>query len=321
MQRGEGRRGSSGRSCHSVSQWLCLASAWQRSSRSDAGLCRGADRHRAADDVEPWAGSQRSFRPPPTGRGRGYLHRRLCRRSATRLPSSAGDDQRPRDHEPGLRSGRTRAGCQGHRPACGSWCSTHRVIAQWLDPAQLFLGAGAMLMSAHDGAVDHRIFVVSLSGEVLEHAFPNAGDGPAAEASLHLDPIPETLRQVTPRDPGPVAVKDSLDKQPIVPRRHTNRPLTARQEVSDPLPLIVTQPVASHRSAPNTPTGSESKFATRWNPQMTTRRSDVSDADAGLVFALATEISELQEQLAEAQELLIETAVDAGELHARIEQL
>jgi uncharacterized protein involved in exopolysaccharide biosynthesis len=47
----------------------------------------------------------------------------------------------------------------------------------------------------------------------------------------------------------------------------------------------------------------------------------VSDADAGLVFVLATEVSELREQLAEAQELLIETAVDAGELHARIEQL
>src|SRR4051812_14960998 len=129
-----------------------------------------------------------------------------------------------------------------------------------------------MLMSAHDGAVDHRIFIVSLCGEVLEHAFPNAGDGPAAEASLHLDPIPKTLRQVTPRDPGPIAVEHSLDKQPIVPRCHTNRPLTARQKVSDPLPSIVTQPIASHRSAPNTPTGSESKFATRWNPQMTTRR-------------------------------------------------
>src|SRR3954468_16597573 len=129
-----------------------------------------------------------------------------------------------------------------------------------------------MLMSAHDGAVDQRIFVVRLSGEVLEHALPNAGDGPAAEASLHLDPNPETLRQVTPGNPGPIAVEHSLDKQPIVPRRHTNRPLTARQEVSDPLPLIVTQPVASHRSAPNTPPVSESKFATRWNPQMTTRR-------------------------------------------------
>src|SRR4051812_5153134 len=273
MRRGECRRGSSGPSCHSVSQWLCIASAWQRRFRSDAGLCRGDDRSHAADDVGPWAGSQPSFRQPLRERGPDYLHRRLCRRSATRLPSSVGDDRRHRDHEPDLRSGRNRAGCRVHRRVCGSWCSTHRVIARWLDPPQLFLSAGAMLMSAHDGAVDRRIFIVSLCGEVLEHAFPNAGDGPAAEASLHLDPIPKTLRQVTPRDPGPIAVEHSLDKQPIVPRCHTNRPLTARQKVSDPLPLIVTQPIASHRSAPNTPTGSESKFATRWNPQMTTRRS------------------------------------------------
>jgi hypothetical protein len=123
-----------------------------------------------------------------------------------------------------------------------------------------------MLMSAHDGAVDHRIFVVSLSGEVLEHAFPDAGDGPAAEASLHLDPIPKTLRQVTPGNPGPIAVEHSFDKHPVVPRRHTNRPLTARQKVSDPLPLIITQAIASHRSAPNTLTGSEPKLASRQNP-------------------------------------------------------
>src|SRR4051812_30584095 len=130
-----------------------------------------------------------------------------------------------------------------------------------------------MLMSAHDGAVDHRIFIVSLCGEVLEHAFPNAGDGPAAEASLHLDPIPKTLRQITPGNPGPIAVEHSFDKHPVVPRRHTNRSRTAGQKVSDPLPLIVTQPVASHRSAPNTLTDSESKFVTPWNPQMTTRHS------------------------------------------------
>src|SRR4051795_7479402 len=132
-----------------------------------------------------------------------------------------------------------------------------------------------MLMSAHDGAVDHRIFIVSLCGEVLEHAFPNAGDGPAAEASLHLDPIPKTLRQITPGNPGPIAVEHSFDKHPVVPRRHTNRSRTARQKVSDPLPLIVTQPVASHRSAPNTLTDSESKFVTPWNPQMTTRHNEI----------------------------------------------
>ncbi|MCJ2008079.1 hypothetical protein MKK60_13480 [Methylobacterium sp. J-092] len=40
-----------------------------------------------------------------------------------------------------------------------------------------------------------------------------------------------------------------------------------------------------------------------------------------MVVALATENAELRAALAEAQELLIETAVDAGEMHARIEVL
>lgn len=47
----------------------------------------------------------------------------------------------------------------------------------------------------------------------------------------------------------------------------------------------------------------------------------MSDEMAALILALATENRELRAQLAEAQELLIETAVDAGELHARVEEL
>src|SRR3954452_24259361 len=120
-------------------------------------------------------------------------------------------------------------------------------------------------MGAHDGAVDHRIFVVSLCSEVLEHPLPDAGAGPAAEAPLHLDAVSKTLRQVTPGDPGSIPVEHSLHKQPVVPRCHPDRTRTARQKVSDPLPLVVSQAVASHRSAPNALTGSEPKIASRQN--------------------------------------------------------
>lgn len=41
----------------------------------------------------------------------------------------------------------------------------------------------------------------------------------------------------------------------------------------------------------------------------------------GLLLALATENAELRQQLANAQDLLVETAIDAGQLHARIEAL
>ncbi|MFK5598059.1 hypothetical protein ACFZ8E_13765 [Methylobacterium sp. HMF5984] len=47
----------------------------------------------------------------------------------------------------------------------------------------------------------------------------------------------------------------------------------------------------------------------------------MSDETTTLVLALATENAELRAALAEAQELLIETAVDAGEMHARVEEL
>ncbi|MCJ2074804.1 hypothetical protein MKK68_03945 [Methylobacterium sp. E-016] len=47
----------------------------------------------------------------------------------------------------------------------------------------------------------------------------------------------------------------------------------------------------------------------------------MSDETTALVLALATEIAELRAALAEAQELLIETAVDAGEMHARLEEV
>lgn len=47
----------------------------------------------------------------------------------------------------------------------------------------------------------------------------------------------------------------------------------------------------------------------------------MSDDTANLILALATENAELRVQLAEAQEMLVETAVDAGEMHAENEAL
>lgn len=45
----------------------------------------------------------------------------------------------------------------------------------------------------------------------------------------------------------------------------------------------------------------------------------MSDDLAALLLALATENTELRQQLAASQDLLMDTAIDAGHLHARIE--
>ena len=47
----------------------------------------------------------------------------------------------------------------------------------------------------------------------------------------------------------------------------------------------------------------------------------MDDAANGLLLAMAVEIAELRQKLAEVQDLLVETAIDAGHLHARIEDL
>ena len=47
----------------------------------------------------------------------------------------------------------------------------------------------------------------------------------------------------------------------------------------------------------------------------------MSDAQADVIATLATEAAELRDQLAETQELLVETAVDAGHLHAELEAM
>ncbi|TXN27645.1 hypothetical protein FV232_26005 [Methylobacterium sp. WL30] len=47
----------------------------------------------------------------------------------------------------------------------------------------------------------------------------------------------------------------------------------------------------------------------------------MSDDTAAVILALATENAELRAQLAEAQDLLVEVAVDAGVMHAEVEAL
>lgn len=79
-------------------------------------------------------------------------------------------------------------------------------------------------------------------------------------------PIAETLRQIAPGNAGPIPVEHRLDEQPVVSRRHPDVTLPPGKKVSDTLPLIVSQAVASHGSAPHQLTPDESKFAPRRNP-------------------------------------------------------
>jgi len=79
-----------------------------------------------------------------------------------------------------------------------------------------------MLMSAHDGAVDHGVFVVSICREVAENTLPDAGPGPPAEPLMDVLGVAEVLRQIPPARAGAIAIKHRLNKQAVVRRGHPN---------------------------------------------------------------------------------------------------
>ena len=92
-------------------------------------------------------------------------------------------------------------------------------------------------MGAHNGAVDHRILVVGVCGEILKHPLPYTAFGPTAEPQVDLYPVAEPLRQIALRHPGTITIEHGLDEQPIISRGHPDRAFTPGQQVLDPLPL------------------------------------------------------------------------------------
>jgi hypothetical protein len=110
-----------------------------------------------------------------------------------------------------------------------------------------------MLVSAHDGAVDHGVFVVGVGRQKLEHTAPHAAAGPSAEARMDRLPIAEALRQVTPGNACSIAVDHGIDEQTIVLGGHPDVTLTSGQDVPDPVPLVIANGVATHQSAPRQP--------------------------------------------------------------------
>ena len=107
-----------------------------------------------------------------------------------------------------------------------------------------------MLVGAHDGSVQHHVFVVVVARQQLENALENAALRPSIEALIDDIPIPEALRKIAPRNAGAKPEKNRFDEKPIVRRRAADMAFASGQRILDPVPLIISQCIASHRSAP-----------------------------------------------------------------------
>ena len=94
-------------------------------------------------------------------------------------------------------------------------------------------------MGAHDGAVDHRVFVVGVRGEMLKYSLPHTAFGPTTEPQMDLCPVTEPLRQIAPGNAGAIAIENSFNEQSIVRGRAADMAFAARKKVLDPIPLVV----------------------------------------------------------------------------------
>jgi hypothetical protein len=96
----------------------------------------------------------------------------------------------------------------------------------WPTPA--FLGAGTVLMGAHDGAVDHRVFIARVGGQMLENPFSGASFGPPAESAVNILPVTEALRRIPPGNASAIAVEHRLHEQVIIRRCYPDHARAAR---------------------------------------------------------------------------------------------
>ena len=89
-----------------------------------------------------------------------------------------------------------------------------------LRPRACFCGSpfctSAVLVGAHDGRIDHRVLVVRILRQGLEHPLPYAAATPARVARMHDAEIAKALGQIPPRDACAVAVQHRVREQPVV---------------------------------------------------------------------------------------------------------
>jgi hypothetical protein len=106
-----------------------------------------------------------------------------------------------------------------------------------------------VLVSAHDGCIEHHALIVVVGGQHIEDTFKNAPLRPPIVALPDRFPATESFGQIPPGTPGAVTIEHGIDKKPIVLGRTADVPLTPRQKVPDPAPLVISKGMATHRPA------------------------------------------------------------------------
>jgi hypothetical protein len=104
-----------------------------------------------------------------------------------------------------------------------------------------------VLVSAHDGGVDHRVLVVRVLRQGIKHPLPNTAVAPSRVTGVYDTEIAKARRQIPPRNACSVAVQNGIHEQPVVFCCGARLSCLTRQQVFDARPLPITEGVSFAR--------------------------------------------------------------------------
>ncbi len=117
-----------------------------------------------------------------------------------------------------------------------------------LSSEPLFAARGRLLVSAHDGRVDHQVLILFVRHKVGENALPDTRSRPAHEPRMHALVLAVTLRKIMPTGPRTKHPRYSVDELAIVRCSTANMLHSARKRVLDPLPLPFAQLISTRHA-------------------------------------------------------------------------
>lgn len=108
-------------------------------------------------------------------------------------------------------------------------------------------------MDAHQGRVEHQVFVVAVLDQLGEHLLPHAGLGPAGEAGMDALPLAVAFGQMLPERAGTKNSQNAIYEQTVISAAAAGIADFSGQQRRYSSPLRLAQFIAlhTHQSAPN----------------------------------------------------------------------
>lgn len=101
-------------------------------------------------------------------------------------------------------------------------------------------------MRPGNDVADHHVFIVMIGGEMAKDTLSHAVFTLAAQTLVHVFPVPETARKITPGDACTIAIQHSFYEKTVACSSTSDMTPTTRKKVFYPLSLVVTSAIAPH---------------------------------------------------------------------------